>query len=128
MGSRENVAMCPVQRKSIYQIHQFNFSCLFLFFHLTSTLLLNVSNTAVRLSRFSHVLSQNSASEESISVLEEDTEQIKSACMSFSVYNLRGLTLQVYRQQVSSCLKKNQPDAQLILNIFRQILQVSWTR
>jgi len=41
MGSRENVAMWPVQRKLIYQIYQVNFSCLF-FFHLTSTLLLNV--------------------------------------------------------------------------------------
>jgi len=98
MGSRENVAMCPMQRKSIYQIYQLNFSCLFSL-RLTSTLPLNVSDTTVRHSRFSQVLSQNSASVERISVLEEDTEQIIGACVSFPMYSLRGLTLPVYRRQ-----------------------------
>jgi len=44
---------------------------------LTANLLLNVSNMAVRHNRYSQVLSQNFASEESFGVLEEDTEQIK---------------------------------------------------
>lgn len=44
---------------------------------MTATLLLNISNRAVRHNRFSQVLSQHFASEESFGVLEEDTEQIK---------------------------------------------------